>query len=291
MGKSVKIVSTIFLALVLLAGIGLMAYPTASNWWNSRYTARVVSEYARSVGSGSEEDHAAELEAARLYNQKLLGRQADIQGDEPAMAEYGRLLDPAGNGVMCYVSIDRIGVELPVYHGTGDVVLQRAAGHLYGSSLPVGGPGTHACISGHTGLPGAKLFTGLDELEDGDTFTIQVLGEVLTYRVDDISVVLPEDVAGLSIVPGEDYCTLITCTPYGINSHRLLVRGVRTENLPEDEVRAEQDIKHAMEQDSGQDTVLLYGLLAAAGAGAAVAAATVAVISRKSKKKARRTET
>lgn len=226
--------STLFLLAVMAVGIGLLAYPAASDWWNGLHQSRALSGYANAISHISEQDYTDLLNAAREYNSRLASGQQDLESDEDAYLEYEGLLDPAGTGVMGYVEIRKIGVKLPIYHGTADNVLQVAVGHLYGSSLPVGGESTHVCVSGHTGLPKAMLFTDLTELADGDTFTLSVLNETLTYQVDQIKVVEPTDVSDLKIIPGQDYVTLITCTPYGVNSHRLLVRGHRIENLPED---------------------------------------------------------
>lgn len=278
-----KHLSTALLALVLVAGVCLMAYPTAADWWNRRHTARVISDYADAVRGISAEDYTAQLEAARAYNEKLLDGTIDVD-DADAVAEYGSLLDIAGNGVMCYVDIPSIGVSMPVYHGTSDSVLQRAVGHLYGTSLPVGGAGTHACLSGHTGLPSARLLTDLTELEQGDRFTVQVLGDVLAYEVDQVKVVLPDETEDLRIVPGKDYCTLVTCTPYGVNSHRLLVRGTR---IPDDA----RDVENAAQEaraDSGKAgrPMAAKAAAAACAAVAAAGAATAVHISRRKRGKA-----
>lgn len=232
------------LVLVMLVGIGLLAYPAVSDWWNGMHQTRALSGYTTAIEHISEEDYSDLIAAAREYNQKLANKQVDLESDENAYLAYEGLLNPAGNGIMGYVEIEKINVKLPIYHGTADNVLQVAVGHLYGSSLPVGGESTHVCISGHTGLPKAMLFTDLTELVDGDTFTLQTLNELMTYQVDQIKIVEPTDVSDLQIEPGKDYVTLITCTPYGVNSHRLLVRGHRIENLLEDAV-----------QEAGKDVV------------------------------------
>ena len=220
----------LLLAVVLFTGAGLLSYPTASNLWNTWHQSRAIRDYDAAVRTLSVQDYTAELEAARRYNAELAGHAGRWDADGEFYSRYEGLLDVGGDGIMCYVEIPAINVKLPVYHGTDDNVLQVAVGHLYGSSLPVGGAGTHAVLSGHTGLPRAELFTGLTELEAGDEFMIRVLDELLTYEIDQIRVVLPDDVSDLKIDPEQDYCTLVTCTPYGVNSHRLLVRGVRIEN-------------------------------------------------------------
>ena len=203
-----------------------MLYPTVSDYVNQRHQSRALASYDEPVNEMSDADYTAYFEAADAYNQRLAATPNSFFTPEQ-VSGYDETLDVSGTGIMGYITIPRIGVELPVYRGTSDGVLQVAAGHLEGSSLPVGGAGTHAVISAHRGLPSAKLFTNLDELEAGDTFTITVLDRVLTYEVDRISIVLPTETDLLQPVEGQDYVTLMTCTPYGINTHRLLVRGHR----------------------------------------------------------------
>ena len=220
--------STIILILIFLVGLSVMLYPTVSDYVNQRHQSRALASYDETVNEMSDADYTAYFEAADAYNQRLAATPNAFFTPEQ-VSGYDETLDVSGTGIMGYITIPRIGVELPVYHGTSDGVLQVAAGHLEGSSLPVGGAGTHAVISAHRGLPSAKLFTNLDQLEVGDTFTITVLDRVLTYEVDQISIVLPTETDNLKVVDGKDYVTLMTCTPYGINSHRLLVRGRRIE--------------------------------------------------------------
>ena len=218
--------STIILILVFFVGLSVMLYPTISDYVNQLHQTRAVANYAADVDKLSDADYTAYFEAADAFN-------AQIAADPDALyfpdrfPSYESTLDVTGTGIMGYITIEKIGVELPIYHGTSDAVLQVAAGHLEGTSLPVGGASTHAVISAHRGLPSAKLFTNLDQLEVGDTFTITVLDRVLTYEVDRISIVLPTETDLLQPVEGQDYVTLMTCTPYGINTHRLLVRGHR----------------------------------------------------------------
>lgn len=255
----------IVLALVMLAGASLLAYPAVSNAWNSYHQTKALAGYANIVHEMPEKDYSDYLEAARAYNAKLANGQFKLQSEESLYQEYLDLLNPAGNGMMGRIKIRKIDVDLPLYHGTEDNVLQVAVGHLYGSSLPVGGESTHACLSGHTGLPRAMLFTDLTELTMGDTFTIQVFNELLTYEVDKIDIVEPSDVSGLQIETGSDYVTLITCTPYGVNSHRLLVRGHRIENLPEDEAELvdglSNGVKPAFRLDLNMLGLVLLGLI------------------------------
>ena len=220
--------STIILILIFLVGLSVMLYPTVSDYVNQKNQSRAVASYSEEVENLSDVDYQAYFDAADDYNRRL-AETPDAFYRPEEVSGYTDTLDVSGTGIMGYITISKIGVELPVYHGTSDGVLQVAAGHLEGSSLPVGGAGTHAVISAHRGLPSAKLFTNLDELEVGDTFTITVLDRVLTYEVDQISIVLPTETDNLKVVDGKDYVTLMTCTPYGINSHRLLVRGRRIE--------------------------------------------------------------
>lgn len=219
---------TILLVLIFFVGLAVMLYPTISDYINQRNQTRVVNSYAQQVDGLSDADYTAYFDAADVFNQKIAA-DSDALYHADRFSTYSTTLDVTGTGIMGYITIPRIGVELPIYHGTSDAVLQVAAGHLEGTSLPVGGESTHAVISAHRGLPSAKLFTNLDQLEVGDTFTITVLDRVLTYEVDQISIVLPTETDNLKVVDGKDYVTLMTCTPYGINSHRLLVRGRRIE--------------------------------------------------------------
>lgn len=221
--------SSIILILIFLVGLSVMLYPTVSDYINQKNQSRAVASYSEEVENLSDVDYQAYFDAADDYNRRL-AETPDAFYRPEQVSGYTDTLDVSGTGIMGYITISKIGVELPVYHGTSDGVLQVAAGHLEGSSLPVGGAGTHAVISAHRGLPSAKLFTNLDELEAGDTFTITVLDRVLTYEVDQISIVLPTETDLLQPVEGKDYVTLMTCTPYGINTHRLLVRGKRIEN-------------------------------------------------------------
>ena len=228
-----KHLSTIVLVILLLIGLSLLLYPTVSDYWNSFHQTRAIATYAENVAALDNASYDAIWDAARQYNQNLLSRSNSFLLSEEQKAEYESLLDISGQGVMGYIEIPEIDVSLPIYHGTEDPVLQVAVGHLEWSSLPVGGESTHCVLSGHRGLPSAKLFTNLDKLREGDTFLLRVLDEILTYEVDQILIVEPQDTAALEIVEGQDYCTLVTCTPYGINTHRLLVRGHRIDNIEE----------------------------------------------------------
>lgn len=222
--------STILLLLAFLIGLSLLLYPTVSDWWNSFHQSQAIAGYAEAVANLDDVSYEQYWTEAQAYNETLRGNKNRYQPTEEEAAQYESLLNVTGNGIMGYIEIPAIGVSLPIYHGTEDTVLQIAVGHIEGTSLPVGGPGTHCVVSGHRGLPSAKLFTDLDKLVVGDTFLLRVLDEVLTYEVDQIHIVEPDDVSLLEIEDGQDLCTLVTCTPYGINSHRLLVRGHRIEN-------------------------------------------------------------
>ena len=229
--KKKSVISTIVIVLILLVGVGIMVYPTFSDWWNSFHQSRAIASYTTAVDEMDPEVVEAQLNEAYEYNKRLLKKSNRYAMDEEELEEYNSILDPSGTGVMGYIQIKSISVNLPVYHGTDESVLQIAIGHIEGTSLPVGGESTHSALSGHRGLPSAKLFSELDKIKEGDIFTITVLNKTITYEVDQIEIVLPDDTSLLNIVAGEDYCTLITCTPYGINTHRLLLRGNRVETV------------------------------------------------------------
>ena len=224
---------TILLVLIFLLGLSLLLYPAVSDYWNSKHQTRAIAVYSEEVSGLDEDQYQALWEAAAAYNASLLERDNAYLLTEEQKAAYEQLLNVSGLGIMGYIEIPSIDCSLPIYHGTEESVLQIAIGHLEWTSLPVGGESTHCVLSGHRGLPSAKLFTNLDKLQEGDVFLLRVLDEVLTYEVDQILIVEPQETGALRIVEGEDYCTLVTCTPYGINTHRLLVRGHRIENAPE----------------------------------------------------------
>lgn len=227
-----KHITTILLILVLVVGLSLMLYPTIADWWNSFHQSRAIADYDAILSEMKEEDYTHLFEAAMAYNEQLRQLKFPLMYYDQVPG-YDDLLDITGTGIMGYIDIPSIQVELPIYHGTSEGVLQIAAGHVEGSSLPTGGENTHCVISAHRGLPSARLFTDLDEMQIGDTFTLSVVDRILTYEVDQILTVLPHEVEPLYVQEGEDYCTLVTCTPYGINTHRLLVRGTRIENAEE----------------------------------------------------------
>jgi len=228
--------TTILLLLVLVLGLSLLLYPSFADWWNSMHQSRAVASYVEEVANIDEDRYEQFWNEAWSYNASLADQPVNYQLTEEQRAEYDRLLDVGGTGIMGYIEIPVIGVTLPIYHGTDEAVLQIAIGHLEWTSLPVGGESSHCVVSGHRGLPSAKLFTNLDKLVEGDIFMFRILDEVLTYEVDQILIVEPYEVEALTIEPGKDFCTLLTCTPYGVNSHRLLVRGHRIENMEEAKV-------------------------------------------------------
>ena len=224
--------TVIFLTLGFLVGICILLYPAFSDYWNSKTQSRAITDYESVLEDLEPEDYTAIFEKAYAYNKELYETDFPLR-DYKQVSGYYDTLRVTDNDMIGYLKIDRIGVELPIYHGTSDKVLSKGVGHFEGSSLPVGGENTHSVMSAHRGLPSAKLFTDLDRVEKGDTFQIIILDQVLTYQVDYIKVIEPTDVSDLQIIEGGDYCTLFTCTPYGINTHRLLVRGVRIETIEE----------------------------------------------------------
>ena len=224
---------TILLVLILLVGLSLLLYPSVSDYWNSLHQTRAIATYAEEVANLNQDQYDEIWAAAESYNASLTDRDNAYLLSDAQKEEYERLLNVSGLGIMGYIEIPGIDCSLPIYHGTEESVLQIAVGHLEWSSLPVGGMSTHCVLSGHRGLPSAKLFTNLDKLAEGDVFMLRVLDEVLTYKVDQVLIVEPHETDALHIVEGEDYCTLVTCTPYGINTHRLLVRGHRIDNIPQ----------------------------------------------------------
>ena len=230
MKKGLRI-STIILMIGCLLGLSLLLYPTVSEYWNSHFTTRVVSDYTEQVASIDFLEYKRMIDAAKQYNADLYAGGSQGSVSQELKDRYYDTLSIDSLGTMGYIDIPKLDIRLAIMHGTSSKVLESAVGHVDWSSLPVGGPSTHTVLSAHRGLPSAKLFTDLDRLREGDVFTLTILNETLTYEVDQIRTVIPEDVSELSIVGGKDYCTLVTCTPYGINTHRLLVRGHRIENL------------------------------------------------------------
>ena len=225
--------STILLLAVFLIGLCVMLYPTVSDFWNEKRQSQAIMNYDDLLVDLTPEDFSEYFEKAEEYNRKLKLISYPFLGYPELDDEYYSALDVNDDGMMGYITIDKIKVQLPIYHGTSDKVLNCAVGHLEGSTLPLGGESTHCVLYAHRGLPSAKLFTNLDELAVGDVFTITILDKMFTYQVDQVKVVLPDETDELNVVNGEDYCTLVTCSPYGINTHRMLVRGTRIENIEE----------------------------------------------------------
>ena len=236
-----KHISTIIIALIFLAGLGFLLYPTVSNLWNRAHQSRAIATYTKQVEKLDDSQNKEMLKAARKYNKSLLKKSDHWKLSKKDKKKYESLLDVSGTGIMGYIEVPKIDCSLPIYHGTDEGALQIAIGHLEGSSLPVGGKSTHCVLSGHRGLPSARLFTDLDQMEEGDIFVLNVLGRKLAYEVDQIKVVLPDEMSDLEIVQGKDLCTLVTCTPYGINTYRLLVRGHRTKYIEETVVRVQKE--------------------------------------------------
>lgn len=221
---------SVFFSIIMIIGIGLMLYPSITNLVNEGHQTVAIADYDKVTESLSEKEKEKIWNEALEYNQ-LLSSNNVMHLNKTNEAAYQKTLNITGTGIMGYIKIPKCNIELPIYHGTSKEILQVGVGHLEGTSLPVGGKGTHCAVSGHTGLPSSKMFNNITELKEGDLFMIKTLGKTLTYKVDNIKVVLPNDAKSITRVPGKDYCTLITCTPYGVNSHRLLVRGHRTKNI------------------------------------------------------------
>lgn len=230
MKKKVSL-STIILIIILFVGLSLLLYPSFSNWWNSIYQTRAITNYSEYVTKMDNEEYEALLQEARTYNQKLAAKKNAYALTSEEKKVYEETLKVAGGSVMGYIEIPLIDCSLPIYHTTDEAVLQVGVGHVEWTSLPVGGESTHSVLSGHRGVPSARLFTDLDKLQVGDVFVLYILDEILTYEVDQIKIVEPHETQDLLIEEGADYCTLVTCTPYGVNSHRILIRGMRTDNL------------------------------------------------------------
>ena len=221
--------STIFLILIFCIGLSLLLYPTVSDYWNSFHQSLAIAGYAESVANLNDEAYETLWSDAVDYNKNLAKQGFHMELTKREEKKYNKMLAVDDTGIMGYIEIPKINCTLPIYHGTNEGVLQIAIGHIAGTSLPVGGKSTHSVLSGHRGLPSARLFTDIDQLQTGDEFMIRTLDETLTYEVDRILVVLPTDVSALQIEKGKDLCTLVTCTPYGVKTHRLLVRGHRIE--------------------------------------------------------------
>lgn len=258
--KSKKLgLSEFMILIVFLVGLSLLAYPTFSDMWNRYRNTKLITDYEQNTQEISHEKKEQMLRDAEAYNrQHTVNCIVDAFNEENEYVlshPYDTYLNPQGDGIMGFISIPKIQVELAIYHGTGAETLEEGVGHVEGTSLPVGGNGTHAVIAGHRGLPSAKLFTDLDQMQEGDVFYIHILDHILAYQVDQIETVEPDEIEALAIEEGKDYVTLLTCTPYGVNTHRLLIRGTRTEYHPE-----EADMEGLMEIVVKDKRVLLLVL-------------------------------
>ncbi len=273
-----KYISTIIIAVIFLTGLGFLLYPTVSNLWNQAHQSRAIATYSKQVEKLDDSENKKMLKAARKYNKSLLKKSDHWKLSKKDKKKYESLLDVSGTGIMGYIEVPKIDCSLPIYHGTDEGALQIAIGHLEGSSLPVGGKSTHCVLSGHRGLPSARLFTDLDQMEEGDIFILNILGRKLAYEVDQIRVVLPEEMSDLEIEEGKDLCTLVTCTPYGINTHRLLVRGHRTEYV---EKKVEEEKKEVQTKKTD------IRLMIAGGAGVLILLIIIIVIVIKRRRKRR----
>ncbi len=279
----IRKIANVLFALIFLAGFGIFAYPLVSDQWNAYRQSQLISTYDQVVAQMEEADYSREWEAARTFSSAI--KQNDFYGDafgaegtDLEDTEYWKVLNASGDGVMGYMTIPKINVKLAIYHGVGDEVLQTGIGHLEGTGLPIGGEGSHSVLAAHRGLPSAKLFTDLDQMEPGDKFYIHILDEVLAYEVDQILPMIDKDdlealMSAMQVISGEDHVTLLTCTPYGVNSHRLLVRGVRTEYNGEEEPQAQTPVESMVEAVQNYymlylvlviATVLLIGIMAMA---------------------------
>lgn len=276
--KILSRLSTFMIILIFLAGVSFLAYPTVSNLWNQAHQSRAIATYSKQVEKLDDSENKKMLKAARKYNKSLLKKSDHWKLSKKEKKKYESLLDVSGTGIMGYIEVPKIDCSLPIYHGTDEGALQIAIGHLEGSSLPVGGKSTHCVLSGHRGLPSARLFTDLDQMEEGDIFILNILGRKLAYEVDQIKVVLPEEMSDLEIEEGKDLCTLVTCTPYGINTHRLLVRGHRTEYV---EKKVEEEKKEVQTKKTD------IRLMIAGGAGVLILIIIIIVIVIKRRRKRR----
>lgn len=224
-----KNLSTVFFAAVLIVGLCIFLYPSVSNYLNGLKQSKAIADYTASLDSMTPEDYSAFWKTAIAYNEKLASKVVDFNLTDEEMEEYNKILDPTGTGIIGYLEIENIGVDLPIYHGVEESVLSVGIGHLPGTSFPTGTVSTHTVLSGHRGLPSAELLTNLDQMIEGDTFLLHIMDQVFAYEVDSINIVLPNETESLYVYDGEDYVTLVTCTPYGVNTHRLLVRGKRVD--------------------------------------------------------------
>lgn len=286
-----RVIMIIAAVLLLLIAVLIVLYPMISNYVNNKYQSTIRTEYEAELQGMDDTALQDARAAAEAYNASLAPTQFNREGVAAASVDYNELLNLSGSGIMGYVQIEKIGVDLPIYHGTGETVLEEGVGHLIGSSLPIGGQSTHAILTGHSGVAGKKLFSDIDQLEIGDVFLLRVLGETLAYQVIEINTVLPHETALLEPVSGEDLCTLVTCTPFGVNSHRLLVRGSR---IPYE--AAEEIIEQAAEaqpepMQSTWEAQYITGLLIGGGGALVIAAVVIVLLLLRRKKRKTEAET
>lgn len=227
--KLKRIIPNIIFSIIFLVGLAIFLYPSVSNYVNSKHQSRVISTYQEMINEITPEDYSKFWDEAKRYNEELKDKPLNFTLSEEELDRYNSIMNPTGTGIIGYIEIENIGVNLPIYHGTEETVLQVGIGHLEGTSFPTGTESTHTVLSGHRGLPSSKLFSDLDQMIVGDTFLLHILDETFAYQIDKINIVLPEETSDLAIVNGEDYVTLVTCTPYGVNTHRLLVRARRVD--------------------------------------------------------------
>ena len=257
MSRGKTLLYRVVVTIVILLGIGLLAYPSVSNWYNDMHRSRAIAVYENAIAGLSDVDFESMFEQARAYNNSLIGNAKRFSPDDAELESYNQILDVTGTGIMGYIEIPKINVKLPIYHTVEETVLQIAAGHMPGTSFPIGEIGSHAVISGHRGLPSAKLFTHLDELDAGDLFQVHVLNKTMVYEIYEVEVVLPEDMDSLRISSDRNLITLVTCTPYGVNSHRILVHAEQTDKIisSDDDLNLNSNLDNTenMQSDGGFD--------------------------------------
>lgn len=257
MSRGKTLLYRVVVTIVILLGIGLLAYPSVSNWYNDMHRSRAIAVYENAIAGLSDVDFESMFEQARAYNNSLIGNAKRFSPDDAELESYNQILDVTGTGIMGYIEIPKINVKLPIYHTVEETVLQIAAGHMPGTSFPIGEIGSHAVISGHRGLPSAKLFTHLDELDAGDLFQVHVLNKTMVYDIYEVEVVLPEDMDSLRISSDRNLITLVTCTPYGVNSHRILVHAEQTDKIisSDDDSNSNSNLDNTenMQSDGGFD--------------------------------------
>lgn len=257
MSRGKTLLYRVVVTIVILLGIGLLAYPSVSNWYNDMHRSRAIAVYENAIAGLSDVDFESMFEQARAYNNSLIGNAKRFSPDDAELESYNQILDVTGTGIMGYIEIPKINVKLPIYHTVEETVLQIAAGHMPGTSFPIGEIGSHAVISGHRGLPSAKLFTHLDELDAGDLFQVHVLNKTMVYEIYEVEVVLPEDMDSLRISSDRNLITLVTCTPYGVNSHRILVHAEQTDKIisSDDDSNSNSNLDNTenMQSDVGSD--------------------------------------